>query len=662
MRAGLIGVAAVLAWAGIAWADGAQTTEKKHPQRLPEVVVTSGRVSEIKQEVTANVTVVDEEEIRRSSADTLGGILAEQATGPIRRYPGALTSIGLRGVRTETHGNDLRGHVLVLLDGRRIGTGNAARIPARNIERIEIVRGPAAVQYGSAAMGGVVNVITRRGKGKPGLVVEALYGSDSAWEGALSLSGEAHGIDAAGTVSGRTADDYTTGEGDAYANTGLDREDAVSLNLGCTPAPGHRIGLVTIRTEIDHAGSPSYLSQNDLDDFVDGYNRSTDLSYEGGVLEDLLSWKLRYFEGRDRSTWVDPEESNPDFFDDGVPSERDTEFQGAQAQVSLDEELFLLTAGFDWVDYEIENTWLPRKTRYENPSGFLLGKLRLLDRRLILSGGLRYDEYEVEVADPVGRTETDDRLTPRVGAAFMVMEGLKLRANYGEAFVMPGADQLAADYVAFGRRQIGNPDLEPETSWTLDAGIDLTRGALEASLTWFTSRYEDMIQAVTTATGHNTWENVGRASVEGFEGTFSCDLGAWFGWSWEVRPEILAAWLTRYENEVTGEDLLYVSDLHLAAALTVANPGDFFARVQASYWGPQREEDWESGLFPVPVVETGGFTVVNLSAEKTLLRSRKAGKLSARFEVKNLLDHHYDHAEGYPMPGARLYGGLVWRF
>jgi hypothetical protein len=70
--------------------------------------------------------------------------------------------------------------------------------------------------------------------------------------------------------------------------------------------------------------------------------------------------------------------------------------------------------------------------------------------------------------------------------------------------------------------------------------------------------------------------------VEGFEGAFSYDLGAWFDRSWEVRPEVQVAWLTRYEDEVTGEDLLHVSDLHLAAALTVSNPGDFFVRVQAS--------------------------------------------------------------------------------
>jgi len=662
MKKILIVLAAVVAWAGIAWAEETKDQESQEPLVLDEVVVTSGRVSEEKKEVSAHVTILDEKTIRQSSADTLDEILAEQATGHIHRYPGSLTSVGMRGFRTETHGNDLLGHILILLDGRRIGTGNAARIPARNIERIEIVRGPAAVQYGSAAMGGVINVITKQGKGKPSLILEGMAGSDSFWEGAVSLSGEAKGFDGAVSVSARSRDDYETGEGDHYANTGLDRQEAASVNLGYTLAPGHRIGLVHTRSEVDHAGGPSYLSQNDLDDYSDSINYSTDLSYEGAALEDMLLWKARYFTGRDRTTWVDPMESNPDFFDDGIDSQQDTAFQGAQAQVSLNHEVFLVTAGFDWAEYEIENTWLPRKTSYENPSAFLLAKVRLLDRRLILNGGLRYDDYEVEVVDPQGRTEKEDQVTPRLGAAFTVVEGLKLRVNYGEAFVMPGADQLAADYVAFGRRQVGNPDLQPETSWTLDGGVDFVRGAWKASLTYFMTEYEDMIQATTTAGGDSTWENLGEASVEGLEAELSYDVGAWFDWTWEVRPEVQVAYLTTYEDESTGEDLLYVSDLHVAAALTVADPGNFWARIQASYWGPQQVEDYECGLFPAPVVEKGGFTVVNLSAEKTLIRTQKAGELSARIEVKNLLDHTYDHAKGYPMAGARYYAGLTWRF
>ncbi len=655
MKRTAIALVAALAWAGTAWAG-----EKTHT--LDEVVVTSGRVSETKQEVTSHVTILDETAIERSSARTLNELLAEQALGHIHGYPGALSSIGIRGFRTETHGNDLLGHVLILLDGRRIGTGNAARIPSRNIERVEIVRGPAAVQYGSAAMGGVVNVITKRGQGKPGLVLEAVYGSNSYKEGAVSLSGEANGLDAAVSVSGRSAGDYKTGDGRRYMNTGYDRQDALSLNLGYTPAPGHRIGLVHFYSDVNRAGSPSYSSQNDLDDYTDSTNRSTDLTYEGGALNNLLQWKVRWFEGRDRTTWVEPVESNPDGWDDGIPSQRDTKFRGAQAQISLDRDLYMVTAGFDWVDYKIDNTWLPRRTRYENPSGFLLGKVRLLDRRLILSGGLRYDDYKVEVVDPAGRTETDERVTPRFGAAFMLAEGLKLRANYGEAFVMPGADQLAADYIAFGRRQLGNLELKPEASRTLDGGIDYVRGAVEASLTYFRTKYKDKIQATTTVVGDSTWANLGEASVEGLEAEFSYDVGALFNWSWEVRPEVQAAYLTKYRDDVTGEDLLYVSDINVSMGLIVAYQDDFWARIQASYWGPQRVEDRESGQFPVPVVDKGGFTVVNLAAGKTLLKTVRAGILSARIEVKNLLDHSYDHVKGYSMPGRRIFGGLEWRF
>jgi vitamin B12 transporter len=654
--------AAALAWAGTAWAGEAGEGSMRAAHTLDEVVVTSSRVSESKREVTSNVTVLDEASVRRSSAGTLDELLAEQSVGHMHRYPDGLAAVGMRSFRTDTHGNDLRGHVLILLDGRRIGTGNAAKIPVRNIERVEIVRGPAAVQYGSAAMGGVVNVISKRGEGKPDLLLEGVYGSDSHKEGAVSLSGEAWGVDGALSVSARSAGDYKTGEGLRYLNTGYDRRDAVSMNMGWTPAPGHRIGLVYIRSETRQQGNPGYLTQNDLDDYMDTVNRSADLSYEGGTPEGLLNWKLRYYKGRDSSMWMDPVKSNPDGWDDGVPDLQTTRFQGAQGQLSLDRGFVSVTAGFDWVDYEIENTWVPRRTGYENPSAFLLAKMRLLDRRLILTGGLRYDEYEVEVVDPVGRTEKDDRVTPRLGAAFMLTEGLKLRANYGEAFVMPGADQLAADFVSWGTRVVGNPRLKPETSRTLDLGLDYVRGSMDASITCFVTRYKDKIEGTTTPGGDQTWENLGEASVEGLEAQFGYDVGALFDWSWEVRPELQATYLTKYRDRLTGEDLLHVSDWNFTMSLLLSYMDDFWFRVAASYFGPQRVLDFESGLWPAPVVDKGGFTVVNLAAGKTLFRTGRAGAVSARLEVTNLLDHSYDHVKGYPMPGRRIFGGLEWRF
>jgi len=100
---------------------------------LEEVVVTAGRVEEKKKEITSNVTIIDEEEIKSSSARDLGDLLAEKGIGHIQKYPGALSAVGIRGFRTETHGNDLMGHVLILLNGRRAGTGNLAKIMTKNI-------------------------------------------------------------------------------------------------------------------------------------------------------------------------------------------------------------------------------------------------------------------------------------------------------------------------------------------------------------------------------------------------------------------------------------------------------------------------------------------------------------------------------------------------
>ena len=157
---------------------------------MEEVVVTAGRVKEKKKEVTSNVTIINEEEIKISTATDLGDLLAEKGVGHIHKYPGASTSIGIRAFRTDTTGVDLAGKVLVLIDGRRSGTGNASKIMTKNIERIEIIRGPASVQYGSAAMGGVVNVITKQGRGKPTAFVEGVLGSYEYQESSVGFSGK----------------------------------------------------------------------------------------------------------------------------------------------------------------------------------------------------------------------------------------------------------------------------------------------------------------------------------------------------------------------------------------------------------------------------------------------------------------------------------------
>ncbi len=628
---------------------------------LEDMIVTSGRVPEERKFIVTNVTVIDEQEIRLSSADNVGDLLAQKAIGIVRKYPGNLTTIGIRGFRTDAHGNDLRGKVLVLLDGRRAGTGNVAKLMTKNVERIEIVRGPASVQYGSAAVGGVVNIITRQGRGDFTAFIEGRLGSFESREASTGFSGETGGFDysASGTV--KSDDDYTTADGVVYGNTGTDSVKNLSLNLGYSFLPNNRIGVIFNGFDVDEAGSPNYLSQNDLDDYTDKSNYSVDLVLDGQTTDERFIWLARYFNGQDEDLWADPTGSNPDGWDDGIPSERETDFQGAQAQLTARFGITQVTAGMDWSDYEIEATFTPMETAYENLAGFLMGKVKLVDDRLVLSAGLRYDTYEVDVIRPAGRTADDSELTPNVGVSFLLTDYLKLRAGYSQAFVMPGADQMAADYNAFGTNYVGNPDLSPETSQTYEAGIDFFYRSLSAGLTYFQTDFEDKIETTTLTNGDRSWENVGDAEISGFEANIGFDIGDFFGWDFEIRPYAGFTYLTEFKDKVTDEDLLFTHDVNGSYGISFSDFKGLNARLNVAYYGEKTITDFESG-FPFQDIKAESFSVADFTISKVLLSSERRGRLTLDAAIDNLFNESFAFVKGYPMPERSFYLGLRYDF
>ncbi len=626
---------------------------------LEEMVVTA-RYEELKREASTHITVVDEQEIKMSPAMDLGEFLAEKNIGHIQKYPGSLTSIGIRGFKTETHGNDLEGRVLILLNGRRAGTGNVAKILTKNIERIEIVRGPSSVQYGSAAIGGVINVITKQGQGKPSLALQGELGSFGYEEGSASFSGAIQDFDFSASVSRSTRDDYDTADGEDYANTGYDEKKYLSLNLGYEFLPENRIGLIYNGFDADKIGSPSYISQNDLDDYSDKSNESVDFIYDGATQDGEFSWKARYFVGEDENKWVDPTGSNPKVFDDGQASKTETDQQGLQAQLSWSSSGYQLTAGADWVNYKIDSDFDPNRTEYDNPSYFLLGKAMFYQDRLIFSGGARYDDFEVEVKEGQGGSEDDDRVTPRLGLTYIPWQNFKIRTNYSQGFKMPSAQQLAANYQSMYGTYMGNPNLDPEESETVDLGLDMAFKGFNTSLTYFTTDFEDKIEQFAKAKGVQTWENIGEATVSGFEGELSYNLASIWDWSWRIEPYFNFTYLTEFEDEETGDDLLYTSETNLSYGISVSDGKGFSVYINFAYTGEQDVEDWESGDYPAPVVEKGGFTVANLSIQKKVLNFNSFGDLTLKGEVRNLLDKDYSYVKGYPMPGRSFILGIKY--
>ncbi|MCI5121047.1 MAG: TonB-dependent receptor [Candidatus Electrothrix sp. AUS4] len=264
--------------------------------------------------------------------------------------------------------------------------------------------------------------------------------------------------------------------------------------------------------------------------------------------------------------------------------------------------------------------------------------------------------------EPAGRNSDDTHITPKIGLSWQVTEQLKLRAQYAEAFMIPSADQLAADFTRFGSRTIGNPELEPESSRTYEAGLDFSTSGLKVSLTSFYTDFTDKIIVDYLADGSRTWQNLGDATISGFEGEFSYDLGMSMGWDWEVRPYLNLTLLTRYEDESAGEDLQDVSGMNMSTGLIVSDGDGITCRLNVAYSGSQDVEDWEAGISPTPVVELDASTVTDLSASWRFYENERLGSFTLRGEIDNLFDEEYAYVKGYPMPGRSLFALLRWEY
>ncbi|MFH1155954.1 MAG: TonB-dependent receptor [Pseudomonadota bacterium] len=626
---------------------------------VDDMVVTESRIQEKKSETTQSITTITQEQISLSAARDLGDLLFENGIGNVRKYPGTLTSISIRGFRTETLGNDLEGKVLILINGRRAGTGNAAKIPAQSIDRIEIIRGPAAVQYGSAAVGGLVNVILKQGAGDPKFYLSQTLGSFGLTRTEAGASAKTGAVDISAAASVESMDDYTiAGSGDTvFHNTGYDQKKEVFLNLGYEVFPHNRVGISVNSFDMEGEGYPGYFSIQDLDDQKSSNNTSVDFTWDGESQARALAWKLRYFRTDDRDTWFDPLGSNPDGWDMDSPTRMKTDQQGAQAQASLKMDRATLSTGVDWVRYDIETTWTPQKMSYENPALFVLGKTFWMDRRLILSAGLRWDYYKLDVTEPKGTEQDDSNLSPSLGVAWQVNDIVKLRASYGEAFVMPSADQMAAGYNNYGLHYVGNPDLKPETSATWEAGADIAWGFLFAQVTGFMTDFKDKIEAAFLTNGDRTWKNTGDSEISGIEARVSVNAGELFGSSWEIRPHASLVWLTRYKDKDLDENLQYTPDMVLSLGLAVSDRDGFSAGVIVSHESDQDITDYEHGTYTT--LSKAGFTTADAYLSKQLFTFYQTGALTLKTGVNNLSNQRYEHVQGYPMPGRNFYVTLT---
>ncbi|MDR2456282.1 MAG: TonB-dependent receptor [Deltaproteobacteria bacterium] len=655
-------------------------------ESLETIIITEGRIPQALSEITKSVDVATGEEIRGSGASNLADYMGRLGF-QVRSARGANygeETITIRGLSTSVFGTDINTDILVLIDGRRTGSDSLSLIDLNMIDRVEVIRGPGAVQYGSAAMSGVVNVITVRGSDIPKARIEAGFGSFKRRQASASGAVKKGAFDLAGGLSYAQAGDYKDGRGRLWPHSSMGGKTSWLARAGYSfgENESHRLGITIQGARLNNLGGLIGSSASSLRSYVqyqDKFMDSIEALYEGRAPDCGLSWQARWFGGqtgyalnRHPGLAGRPEPSY-------VGAETTNKFQGAQAQVAWDGERLSLVGGADWLHYDFlqlqaETSGSPETTGqslYQNLGLYLLFKLKPLGTdKLIVSAGLRSDQYEVKVDNlkaafgltPEERSQASlsfKKILPSVGLAWNPIPELKLRANYALAYKVPTPRQLTGNYYMGSTLFLGDMAIKPETSRNLDFGADLTLGFLAASLSYFHTDYDNLIsfRRISNSPPVSQYLNVEEAVIDGIELKLASDLAPYLSIPGTLRPYLSLTRLFKYQSR-DGRLLPDVARDSLGAGIDFSLPGPGLSiSLDATYLGAINVAG--SYTNQTPSGRTGGVTIWDLSASKRL-GEFGGGELKAKLTLKNFLDKQYDTSDGDVMPGASYRLSLIW--
>jgi vitamin B12 transporter len=581
--------------------------------KVEEVVVTAAKIEEAAEETTSEVTVIKGEEIKKMNVTFLPDVL--------RRVPdlnlvqnggdGKFSSVFLRGGDPK--------HTLVMIDGVKVnsnttGTFDFSSIPVEDIERIEIVKGAQSTIYGSEAMAGVINIITKKGEGKLKMDASFEGGSFGTYNPAVTVSGSQKSLNYRVTAL------YFHTDGISAAKDGTERDGynnaSLSWKFGHKPSENTELELSGYysndRTKLDDIDFTTGRPVDALD-FVQHGNHFL-LSARGKVyLLDKWEQVLTLSTFSDLLKFRDTNSlfNNADILNTRQVAEWQNNLYVSNAVI--------LTAGIEYRKDKGENRG-NFDDSVENKALYFNSKLKFLKDNLIINAGLRYDDHET----------AGSKTTYKMGAAYNFREaGLTLRTSYGTGFRAPSFNDLFFPFY-------GNPSLKPEESKSYEAGVvkTLFQGKMSLSLTYFKQDYKNLIQAdplIFTAA------NIARASVEGVEAIASLRLND----ALDIRTGYT---YLNTEDKDTGESLPKrpKNKFNAGIGYTVRN---LSLLLDYLYVGKRLNSSVGT--------ELSAYSVVNLSGN---YRATKDITLFGRIE--NLFNAHYEEVGGFGTKGASFYGGV----
>jgi vitamin B12 transporter len=586
---------------------------------LDQITVTGTRTAVTVDQSLSAVEVIDREEIERSQAHSLPQLLRGRAGINLVNQGGLgkLTTLFMRGTESD--------QTLFLVDGVRIGSATSGLaslqdIPVEQIERIEIVRGPRSSLYGSEAIGGVIQIFTRRG-------VEGIHPHLRAGVGSHGLREASAGIDV----------------GSARGWFGVDgswqKTDGINACNVATPSP---------------FSGGCYITTPQPD--RDGY-RNASVSVHGGVKpSDTLTLEANAL----RSEGHNKYDSNPDF---GLPDNSDTVQQVVGAKVRYvpsDRFTLQFTAGRN-VDASNDFLGHAFTDRFDSTrdSATLQGDIGLAKGQL-LTVGLDWLRDRAEILLPfnrgnragfvqyqghVGRSDFEASLrhddndqfgghdTGGLAWGIDASHGMRVTASIGTAFKTPTFNELYYPYY-------GNPDLRPETSRSVEVGV----GQRQSVWHWRLDAYQTTInQLISYDATQFRANNIDSARIRGAELTAGATLAGW-----DVTGQ--ASYVDPRNRGGDNFDKLLARRARQSARVDLDRAFGAW-RVGGSWIAEGGRYDDAANTLHV-----GGYSTLDLRAEYSLHHD-----WMLQGEVRNLLDREYETAAFYNQPGREFAVSVRWR-
>lgn len=579
------------------------------------VVVTASRSAQPLSSVLADVSVIDRSEIERSGATGVADLLARLPGIEFARNGGAgtTTSVFIRG-------NEAR-HTAVYLDGVRIdsqSTGGAVweQLPLDQIERIEVLRGPAAALYGSDAVAGVVQLFTRRGQGAAQPTAALTLGSQGTAQASLGVSGTVQALDYSVSASHGRSDGFDARTPAAVGHNPDDdgwTRSSLQGRVGLQIDPRHRL-------------EASLLASN-LKAGYDDYTPGTDDQNRHQLRSASLAWQARWNAaastrvqlGETRST----SESRPNFYRTETTL-RDYTLQHEQR----------------WAG-QVFTATLERRSDELFNAATAFGAALSGDRHQDGIGlGWRGDFGDHGLQAHVRHDDDSEfggKSTGSLAWGWRFLPHWRLTAAAATSFRAPTLYQRFSEY--------GNPSLVPETGRNLELGLRWAASGSEASLSLWRNKVNHLISFGAPGaclSSYGCYENVGRAQLEGITLAGRTQLGA----------VALRASLDWHDPRNLDTDTVLARRARRLATLGAETQWAGWtlgSELQAA--GQRVEYDFLGNA-----QRLGGYGLVNLYASTTLMRG-----LDLEARIDNLGDKDYELARTYATAGRSGQVTLRWR-